>query len=82
MSLQREITAARDNDNKFVKVAYVGGILPPENLGDADKTMDWLDQRKIIDMEWQKVRKMMDRARDLEISAKRGDADDIEISPP
>lgn len=76
MSLQRQITAARDDDNKFVRVAYVGGILPPENLEDADKTMDWLDQRRVIDIEWQKIRKMMDSARNLEISAKRGDADD------
>ncbi|KIM65300.1 hypothetical protein SCLCIDRAFT_1212467 [Scleroderma citrinum Foug A] len=76
MSLQRQITAARDDDNKFVRVAYVGGILPPENLEDADKTMDWLDQRRVIDIEWQKIRKMMDSARNLEISATRGDADD------
>lgn len=82
MSLQRQITAARDDDNKFVRVAYVGGILPPENLEDADKTMDWLDQRRVIDIEWQKIRKMMDSARNLEISAKRGDADDIEMPSP
>lgn len=75
MSLQREITAAQDDDNKFVRVAYEGGALPPDNLEDADKTMDWLDQRGIIDMEWHKVRRMMDSARNLEISAKRGDND-------
>lgn len=37
--------------------------------------MEWLDERKIIDREWQKVRQMMDGARKLE----KGDMDDIDI---
>lgn len=38
--------------------------------------MAWLDSRKIIDMEWQKVREMMENARKLDISAKKGGEDD------
>ncbi|KIL00117.1 hypothetical protein PAXRUDRAFT_821997 [Paxillus rubicundulus Ve08.2h10] len=70
-SLQQEITYVQDKNHKFIKVAYVGGIEPPKDLYDADKVMDWLDQRGVIDIEWQKVRQMMDSARNLEMSAKR-----------
>jgi hypothetical protein len=37
--------------------------------------MDWLDQRKIIEMEWQIVRELMESARNLEMAAKRGEDD-------
>ncbi|KAL4074404.1 hypothetical protein V8B97DRAFT_1949545 [Scleroderma yunnanense] len=79
-TLQREIMEAHDDDNAFVKVAYLGGALPPQDMQNADKIMDWLDQRRIIEMEWQKVRSMMDSARKLESSSRWGDADDIEDS--
>ncbi|KAH0830589.1 hypothetical protein J3R83DRAFT_2044 [Lanmaoa asiatica] len=71
-SLQREIMEAQDETRQFVKVAYIGGIKPPRDLHDADRVMEWLDERGIIDMEWQKVRQMMDSARNLE----RGEIDD------
>ncbi|KAI6028429.1 hypothetical protein F5J12DRAFT_805362 [Pisolithus orientalis] len=74
-SLQRQIAAVVDDDNDFVKVAYVGGALPPDDPQDADKFMEWLDQRGIIDMEWQKIRQMMESARNLE---SRGEMDDLE----
>ncbi|KAI6005918.1 hypothetical protein EDD15DRAFT_2214729 [Pisolithus albus] len=76
-SLQRQISAVVDDDNDFVRVAYWGGALPPDDPADADKFMEWLDQRDIIDMEWQKVRKMMESARNLEASARRGEIDDL-----
>ncbi|KIK31177.1 hypothetical protein PISMIDRAFT_85451 [Pisolithus microcarpus 441] len=76
-SLQRQISAVVDDDNDFVRVAYWGGALPPDDPEDADKFMEWLDQRGIIDMEWQKVRKMMESARNLEASARRGEIDDL-----
>ncbi|KAF8447936.1 hypothetical protein L210DRAFT_3391177 [Boletus edulis BED1] len=69
-SLEREIVMAQDDTHRFVKVAY--GIKPPRDLHNADKVMEWLDERRIIDMEWQKVRKMMDSARNLE----KGEMDD------
>ncbi|KAH7889668.1 hypothetical protein F5I97DRAFT_1846179 [Phlebopus sp. FC_14] len=75
-ALQRQITDAQDPNKSFVKVAFAGGVQPPEDLHHADKVMDWLDQRGIIDMEWQRVREMMESARNLEISARRGDVDD------
>lgn len=62
---------AQDDTRGFVKVAYFGGVKPPRDLHDADRVMEWLDERGIIDMEWQKVRQMMDSARNLE----RGEID-------
>lgn len=62
---------AQDETRRFVKVAYFRGIRPPRDLHDADRVMEWLDERGIIDIEWQKVRQMMDNARNLE----RGEID-------
>lgn len=78
-SLFQEVDELRHSNGErgFVRVAYAKGIKPPEDLTDADGIMDWLDERKIIDMEWQKVREMMESARNLEMAAKRGnDADE------
>lgn len=60
----------------FVRVAYARGAKPPDDLSDADGIMDWLDQRGIINIEWQKVKEMMESARNLDMKAKRGEADD------
>lgn len=62
----------------FVRVAFAKGIKPPEDLTDADGIMDWLDQRGIIDMEWQTVKELMESARNLEMAAKKGE-DDIDV---
>lgn len=35
--------------------------------------MDWLDERGIINMEWHKIKEMMESARHLEANAKRGE---------
>jgi hypothetical protein len=35
--------------------------------------MDWLDQRKIIDMGWQRLKDMIDSARNLEIANRNGE---------
>jgi hypothetical protein len=37
--------------------------------------MDWLDQRRIIDMEWVKIKDMMESAHHLEIASKKGEED-------
>ncbi|KAH9951251.1 hypothetical protein B0H21DRAFT_271900 [Amylocystis lapponica] len=50
----------------FVRVAYAKGRKPPKDVEDADGIMEWLDERKIIDMEWHKVKEMMESARNLE----------------
>jgi hypothetical protein len=62
-----------------VKVAFAKGLQPPENLDDADGIMDWLDQRGVIEREWQRLRQMMERARKLEIASKRGEEDGVEM---
>lgn len=56
----------------FLQVAFVGGKEPPTDLDDADAICDWLDERRIIEMEWRKVKDMMESARGLEMAAKRG----------
>ncbi|GLB34929.1 putative protein with domain of unknown function (DUF4211) [Lyophyllum shimeji] len=58
----------------FFPIAYAGGKKPPKDLDDADGICDWLDQRKVIDMEWTKLKDMMESARHLELE-KKGDAD-------
>jgi len=72
-NLSREVEELRSNGSGFIKVAYAGGIEPPRDGNDADKIMDWLDQRGIISMEWQTLKDMMNRARGLDA---RGDADE------
>ncbi|KAJ3903930.1 hypothetical protein F5879DRAFT_957440 [Lentinula edodes] len=58
---------------RFVRVAWPEGLQPPKDLQDADGICDWLDQRKVVEMEWEKLKGYMERARGLELAAKRGD---------
>jgi len=75
--LSLEVEQLRQSDTTgFVKVAFAGGNRPPEDHDDADGIMDWLDQRGIIDMEWQRLRKMMDSARTLDAASARGEDDE------
>ena len=60
----------------FVRVAYAGGLKPPDDLTDADAIMNWLDERGVIAAEWQKIKEMMENAQHLEIAMKRGDDED------
>ncbi|KAF8964710.1 hypothetical protein BDZ97DRAFT_1757813 [Flammula alnicola] len=70
----REISDLRETiSSSFHRIAYVGGKDPPENLEDADGVCDWLDERKIIDVEWQRMKTLMESARHLEIDKERVD---------
>lgn len=60
---------------KFVRVSYAGGKKPPEDLQDADGICEWLEDRKFVEVEWQKVKEMMESARHLEMASKRGEDD-------
>lgn len=51
----------------FHRIAFSGGRDPPKDLQDADGLCDWLDERKVIEMEWNKMEEMMGSARHLEI---------------
>ena len=51
-------------------MAYPGGRDPPKDLQDADGLCDWLDERKLIEMEWHKMEEMMESARHLEMNGK------------
>ncbi|KAF8163326.1 hypothetical protein B0H34DRAFT_695018 [Crassisporium funariophilum] len=77
-TISREIEELRHTSSKqgFHRIAYVGGKDPPKDLEDADGLCDWLDERRVIEMEWQKLKDMMESARHLEINAKRGDGSD------
>ncbi|KAI0035079.1 hypothetical protein K488DRAFT_76856 [Vararia minispora EC-137] len=66
--------------NKFVRVAYYKGLLPPSDLSDADGIMDWLDQRGFVNMEWQKVKEMMSGVTKLESHAGKEEDFDLDIS--
>ncbi|KIM87118.1 hypothetical protein PILCRDRAFT_300520 [Piloderma croceum F 1598] len=77
-TLSREVEELRSSGARgFVRVAFAKGLKPPKDLTDADGIMEWLDQRGIIDMEWQIVRELMESARNLEVAARRGE-DDID----
>lgn len=66
---------AADQSRGFLRVAYSGGKQPPDDLTDADAICEWLDERKMVDIEWQRVKDMMESARHLEIASKKGDDD-------
>ncbi|GBE81968.1 hypothetical protein BKA93DRAFT_821589 [Sparassis latifolia] len=76
-ALLQEVDELRGNDRSdgFVRVAYAGGVKPPEDLSDADGIMDWLDERGVINMEWQRIKEMMEGARQLDMRAKKGEED-------
>ncbi|KAH6918548.1 hypothetical protein BKA70DRAFT_1247487 [Coprinopsis sp. MPI-PUGE-AT-0042] len=59
----------------FCRIAYAGGRKPPKDLTDADGILEWLDERGIVDNQWQLVKAMMDRARNLESEGRRGGDD-------
>lgn len=69
-----DIRAAKRNRG-FVRVAFAGGRRPPDDPTDADGLCEWLDERGIIDQEWNKMKTMMESAHHLEISAKKGEED-------
>ena len=77
--MNEEVEGLRNRSSKarvYVPVAYSGGAKPPDDLDDADGIMNWLDERGMITTEWQKIKDMMESARNLEVASKRGDGDD------
>lgn len=77
--LAQEVDSLRSRSSKprvYIPVAYANGTEPPADLDDADGIMNWLDERGVIAIEWQRVKDMMESARNLEIASKRGDDDD------
>nr|VWO98706.1 Nucleoside diphosphate kinase (NDK) (NDP kinase) (EC (Nucleoside-2-P kinase) [Ganoderma boninense] len=60
-------------DRSFVRVAYAKGKQPPADLSDADAIMDWLDERQVINIQWQEIKTMMEDARHLEVKGAKGD---------
>jgi hypothetical protein len=71
-TLSREVKSLTSDRRGFVRAAFSSGNQLPD-VGDADGIMDWLDQRGIIEIEWHKLKDMMESARKLEMKAKRGE---------
>jgi len=78
-SIVRELDELRlgSSNHGFHRIAYPGGRAPPRDLHDADGLCDWLDERKVIEMEWRKMKEMMESARNLEMNAKKTDMGDL-----
>lgn len=66
---------AAQQSKGFIRVTYDGRRRPPKDLSDADSICEWLDDRKIIDMEWQRIKGIMESARHLEMIAGKDDVD-------
>lgn len=62
-----------------VFIPTTNGPPPPDDLGDADGIMDWLDGRGIINLQLTKVKEMVERAHKLELKGKGTDDDIIDI---
>jgi hypothetical protein len=61
---------ASEQSKGFIRVAYAGRRQPPDDLEDADGIFEWLDDRKIVDMQWQRVKDVMESARHLDVFSK------------
>ncbi|KAI5828932.1 hypothetical protein K523DRAFT_243374 [Schizophyllum commune Tattone D] len=61
-----DLRLAKRDKKGYVKVAFEGGKKPPKDPTDADAICEWLDQRQIIQMEWRKVKDLMEAARGVE----------------
>lgn len=66
---------ASGHSKGFIRVAFAEGKQPPDDLGDADAICQWLDDRRVIDMEWQKFKDMMESSRHLDMASKKGEDD-------
>ena len=76
-SILQEIKGLGTSSSKtYHPIAFFKGKEPPEDLDDADGVCDWLDERKIIDMEWQRLKNMMESARHLELGDRKGEMED------
>ncbi|TFK76413.1 hypothetical protein BDN72DRAFT_830988 [Pluteus cervinus] len=74
-SIEEEVEQLRARqDATYTRTA--GGILPPDDLTDADAICDWLDRRKVIDLEWSRVKEMMDSGGKLDAAMKKGMLED------
>ena len=60
-------------DRVYIPVSYANNTQPPKDVNDADEIMTWLDGRGVISIQWQRIKDMMESARNLEIASKRGD---------
>jgi hypothetical protein len=78
-TIVRELDELRlsSSNHGFHRVAYPGGRDPPKDLQDADGLCDWLDERKLIEMEWHKMKEMMESARHLDMNSKNTDMVDL-----
>ncbi|KAG9038421.1 hypothetical protein FRB95_001278 [Tulasnella sp. JGI-2019a] len=76
--LRAEVDAlhGRHNENVSLKLSWGPGIEKPKDPHDADEVMQWLDDRGIIQHEWLKVKRLMEKAHTLDPQRKGGIDDD------
>ncbi|KAJ7632646.1 hypothetical protein FB45DRAFT_913019 [Roridomyces roridus] len=51
------------------------GKPPPKDLGDADAINDWLAERSLVDIEYDKIKAMKDIAANIEAATRKGNTD-------
>jgi hypothetical protein len=72
-ALLQEIDSLSTSNGRLHGFVHVSHVKSPQDLSDADGIMTWLDERRVVEMEWQKVKTMMESARHLEMTAKKGE---------
>ena len=70
--MEIESLRANNGGDGFIRVSYAGSE-PPQDLLDVNGILTWLDERRVTEMEWRKVRDMMESARHLEVVTKKGE---------
>ena len=76
-TLSEEVDLAQHprKQRSYDRLAYAKHLRPPENTSNPDDVMDWLDQRGTISTEWQKLRELLERASNLDVSAGKREED-------
>jgi len=67
----KEIANAYGKKKKFVRISRPGGVEPPDDLTDADGILEWLDDRKVIEDEWKRIKDLMSDASNLDVDARK-----------
>ncbi|KAG8896036.1 hypothetical protein FRB99_000215 [Tulasnella sp. 403] len=81
-SLKQEVDYLQAPDSAgpgraFLRITWGSNVERPTDIRDGDQVMRWLDERGIISAEWKKIKKLMERAHQLE--DRGGGPDDLDV---
>ena len=78
-TLSEEVDLAEQPRKKrpYDRLSYAKNLPPPGDTSNPDVVMDWLDQRGVVLAEWKKLRELLERASNLDVSA--GKKEDIDL---